>query len=89
MRVKMIPMDAGDLKRYVENRRAVEARELEEMRGEPLDPSTSFRWALDLLVFDEAMNGWPFGRHDPIEEEETARVREDWQRLREAWGRGR
>ncbi|HYM60846.1 MAG TPA: hypothetical protein VEZ11_08135 [Thermoanaerobaculia bacterium] len=81
-------MDPRDIRKWAEDQEAVAARQLAEMRRNPLTPAQSFRYAMDLLVFDEMMNGSPFGRYDPVEEAEVQQVRETWAKLRARWPRG-
>lgn len=80
-------MDPNDIRRWVENHRAA-AKERELAREQRLTPQQSFAAAMALLVFDEAMNGSPFGRVDPVSEREDEEARAAWAKLRERWPRG-
>ena len=81
-------MDPNDIRKWAENHRAAQAREAAELRGRPMPPSEAFAAALDLLVFDEQMNGSPFERYDPVSEREDREMWETWAKLRERWGHG-
>jgi hypothetical protein len=83
-------MDAQDIRRWSENHAAVTARELKEMRRNPLSPSDAFRAAMSLLEFDEACNGSPFEREDDLlEAQADQQARNAWAMLRARWNSGR
>lgn len=73
-----------DLRRWIDNQRAVEERQREEARdsGYIADPIAA---ALDLIAFDARLHGWPIPRN-PLQEREDEAARETWSRLREALG---
>lgn len=83
-------MDPSEIRRWAENHAAVTARELKEMRLNPLSSSDAFKAAMSLLEFDEACNGSPFER-----EEDALAVQADqqgwdaWAKLRAHWNHGR
>jgi len=81
-------MNADDIRRWSENHAVAAARELKEMRRNPLSPAAAFKAALSLLAFDEAQNGSPFERpHDTLEAEDDEKVRNVWTTLRLRWKR--
>jgi hypothetical protein len=82
-------MDPADIQRWAENHAAVTARELKEMRRNPLSPSEAFKAAMSLLEFDEACNGSPFEREDNLEAQGDQQKRDAWVKLRAYWARGR
>jgi len=85
----MTPMDPGDIRRWAENHRVAAERERAERRNNPLSPQQAWDFAMDLLRLDEAHNGNPFTRHDPVTEREDREMWEAWAKLRARWGRGR
>jgi hypothetical protein len=82
-------MDPDALRRFVENHRAVQEREAQEQRGKPLSTADAWAFAMELLRFDEQMNGDPFRRYDPVEEREDLEKYEAWSKLRAGWRRER
>ena len=71
------------------NHRAAAARERAALRQDSPTATDAFRSAFALLVFDEALNGSPFDRPDPVSAREDDVVRDVWARLRARWPRGR
>lgn len=73
-----------DLRRWVEDKRAAEAREHEAARGGSLarDP---VRAALDLIAIAGRLYGWPIPP-DAVRQREDELARERWARLRKALG---
>ena len=82
-------MDPDALRRFVENHRAAQEREAQERFGKPLPTQQAWAFAMELLCFDEQMNGDPFTRRDPLEEEDDRRKYEAWTKLRAGWKRER
>jgi hypothetical protein len=82
-------MDPEALRRFVENHRAAQELEAQEVRGNPMPFEQSWALAMELLRFDEQMNGDPFTRPDPIEDEDDRRKYETWTKLRAGWKRER
>jgi len=82
-------MDPEALRRFVANHQAGQDREAEERSNRPLNPQFAWWAAMELLNFDEELNGDPFNRHDPVSEREDAEVREAWAKLRSGWPRER
>ncbi|HXA15832.1 MAG TPA: hypothetical protein VN380_02480 [Thermoanaerobaculia bacterium] len=82
-------MDPSDIRRWSENHAAVTARELKEMRRNPLSPSDAFKAAMSLLEFDEACNGSPFERRDDLEAQDDQRKWDAWTKLRANWNSSR
>jgi len=83
-------MYPSDIRRWSENHAAVTARELKEMRRNPLSPSDAFKAAMSLLEFDEACNGSPFERkEDVLAAEADQQGWNAWAMLRARWNRGR
>lgn len=80
--------DTG-VKQWVENHRAAARRVAQDARRNPLTPQEAFAAALALLNWDEAWNGSPFERRDPVSEREDAQLRETWSTLRARWHSGR
>lgn len=80
-------MDARDIRRWAANHRAAAVREAEEVREHPLTAEQAFGFALSLLAFDEAMNGSPFDRYDPVTEREDEEMWDAWSKLRARWPR--
>jgi hypothetical protein len=73
----------------VENHRAAQQREDKERSGKPLPVAEAWAAAMDLLCFDEQMNGDPFNRYDPVSEREDREMYEAWAKLRAGWPRER
>ena len=74
-------MEVEAIRRWVENHRAAQRRELEEIdRSASL--SRSIAAALSLIALAGKRHGWPVPP-DPVEEREDERVRRVWERLRE------
>ncbi|HEV7921669.1 MAG TPA: hypothetical protein VGR02_12845 [Thermoanaerobaculia bacterium] len=82
-------MDARDIRTWAANHRAAAEREREEARRNPLSAAEAYQSALALLVFDEAQNGDPFRRPDPVSDREDEQVRQAWTKLRARWPHGR
>ena len=82
-------MDPEALRRFVEGHRAAQEREDRERYGRPLPAKEAWAFAMELLCFDEQMNGDPFTRYDPIEEEEDRKKWAAWAKLRAGWKRER
>jgi hypothetical protein len=80
-------MAPQDWKRWIENQRAAEARVREDARQNPLTAAQAWAAAMELLNFDEQLNGPPFQRYDPVSEHEDAAVWEAWAKLRARWPR--
>ena len=78
-------MKAEEIRRWADNHAAAAARELREMNRNPLSPADAFGAALALLVYDEARNGSPFERHDPVSERSDREMWETWAILRSRW----
>jgi hypothetical protein len=83
----MRSMDPRDIRRWAANHRAAAAREAEEARKHPLTAEEPFASALSLLAFDEAMNGSPFDRYDPVTAREDNEMWDAWAKLRARWPR--
>ncbi|HKO57811.1 MAG TPA: hypothetical protein VJ276_18225 [Thermoanaerobaculia bacterium] len=82
-------MEPGDIRQWAAHHRAAAERENEELRRRPLTPAEAYTSALALLVFDEALNGDPFTRPDPVGEREDEQVRHAWATLRARWSQNR
>ena len=78
----------NDWKAFVEQRRAVEKRERELARQNPMPLPLVISLSLEMLNLYEALHGNPFVK-DEITLREEAEVRETWKRLRERWPHGR
>jgi hypothetical protein len=80
----MASANPEDLRRWVEDKRAAEAREREAVRGSSFarDP---IRAALDLIAIAGRLHGWPIPP-DPVRQREDELARERWARLRKALG---
>ncbi|HEX9458437.1 MAG TPA: hypothetical protein VGA84_04800 [Thermoanaerobaculia bacterium] len=63
------------------------ARELKEMRRNPLSPSDAFKAAMSLLEFDEACNGSPFERRDDLDTQSDQQKWDAWMKLRANWNK--
>jgi hypothetical protein len=81
-------MDPEDIRRWIDDQRAVAVRVEQADREKPLSADMAFRFALDLLVYDEKQNGSPFQRDDPVTRAEDERVRNAWAMLRQRWPNG-
>lgn len=81
-------MKAEDVRKWVDDHRAAAKRVAADARRNPLNAQEAYAAALELLKWDERVNGSPFERRDPITEEEDARMWEAWAKLRARWGRG-
>ena len=75
-------MNPDDIRRWAENQRAAQQKEAEYARQHPLSAQESFALAMELLRFDEQMNGDPFARYDPVSEREDREMWEAWAKLR-------
>ncbi len=75
-------MNRDDVRRWVENQRAAQVKEAEWAREHRLTPAESFALAMELLRFDEQMNGDPFARRDSVSEREDREMWETWAKLR-------
>jgi hypothetical protein len=75
-------VNPGDIRRWAENHRAAQAKEAEYARRNRLTPAQSFALAMELLNFDEQMNGDPFARRDPVSEREDQEMWDAWAKLR-------
>jgi len=77
-------MDARTLRRWVNGRRAAEARERAERSAAHPSPAESWRQALQLIALASRRYGWPLP-DDPrsLQEDRFAYTR--WERLRAAW----
>jgi hypothetical protein len=82
-----LSMNPQDLRRWVENQRAGEARVREDARQNPLTSAEAWAAAMALLNLDEQLNGPPFNRYDPVSEREDAAMWENWAKLRARWPR--
>jgi hypothetical protein len=83
-------MDREEIRRWARNHKAGAEREQLALQENPLTPSQAFAHAMELLAFDELVNGSsPFGRPDPVSLREDEEVRMAWAKLRERWPRGR
>jgi hypothetical protein len=80
-------MDPRELKSWIENQRAAEARVREDASQNPLTAAQAWAAAMELLNLDEQLNGPPFERYDPVSEREDAAMWEAWAKLRERWPR--
>ena len=78
-------IDPEALRRFVENHRAAAEREDRERSGRPLPVAEAWAAAMELLRFDETVNGDPFSRHDPVAEREDREMYEAWAKLRAGW----
>lgn len=84
----MAGVDTADIKTWAENHRAAAKRVAQDARSRPMSAAEAFASALELLRWDEMMNGSPFERHDPVSEQEDLQMWEAWAKLRARWGRG-
>lgn len=75
-------MNADDIRRWAENHRAAQAKEAEYAHRHRLTAAESFALAMELLNFDEQMNGDPFARRDPVSEREDQEMWDAWAKLR-------
>ncbi|HVT02188.1 MAG TPA: hypothetical protein VHL58_02305 [Thermoanaerobaculia bacterium] len=82
-------MQPRDVRIWAENHRAAAARERAEVQRHPLTSAQAFAAALSLLAYDEACNGSPFERIDPVSEREDRQMWEAWTKLRDRWLRDR
>ena len=82
-------MNADDVKRWAENHRRAAQREVQESRQSPIAPDQALAAAMELLRFDESLNGDPFRRDDPVSRREDEQMWEAWRRLRLRWPHGR
>jgi hypothetical protein len=78
-------MSNDDLRRWVNDRRAVAALERSEMRSAPPAPASAIAAALALVALSGRLHGWPCP-DDPVSEREDERARATWTRLRRALG---
>jgi hypothetical protein len=74
-----------DLRRWVDDRRAAAALERSEARSAPLAPASAIAAALALVALFGRLHGWPAAA-DPVSEREDEQARENWNRLRRAFG---
>jgi len=74
-----------DLRRWIGDRRAAEARERAEQRQAGPSPATAIAQALALIALAGRLQGWP-PPDDPIGRHEDAEGYRRWDRLRAALG---
>jgi len=79
-------MRAEDLLRWVESRRAAEARERLETRNAGPSSSAAIQSALALVDLTGRLHGWP-PPEDPVTLREDALAREPWARVRANFGK--
>jgi uncharacterized protein YoaH (UPF0181 family) len=82
-------MDRDDIRRWAENYRRAAEREVQELRRRPMSAGQAIAAAMDLLRFDESLNGDPFLRDDPVSQREDEQMWEAWRTLRLRWPHGR
>jgi len=75
-------MNRDDVRRWAENHRAAQVKEAQYAREHRLTTEESFALAMELLRFDEEMNGDPFTRRDPVSDAEDEQMWEAWGKLR-------
>jgi hypothetical protein len=80
-------MRAEDLRRWVENQRAAEARVREEQRRRGPRPQEAIAGALDLTAVAARLHGWPLPEDD-VSRREDERLYDCWHRLRQRLRRG-
>jgi len=78
-------MSNDDLRRWVNDRRAVAALERSEERSAPPAPASAIAAALALIALSGRLHGWP-SPDDPVSEREDEHARASWTRLRLALG---
>jgi len=78
-------MDPEALRRFVRNHQAVEEIEAQEWSNRPWSTERAWAAAMELLLFDEAINGDPFNRYDPVTDEEDEAMWQAWEKLRAGW----
>lgn len=79
-------MGAEDLKRWIESRRATDARERQEAARQGPSPASAIASALALVALFGRLHGWP-AREDEVDRRENEEVRRQWARLRAFYGR--
>lgn len=77
-------MTREDLRRWVENYRAAEELQREELRHNPPTREKSIQTALELIAVAASLHGWPFPT-TVVDEREDLEVAEAWMRLRAAF----
>lgn len=78
-------MRPEDLRRWIADRRATEARERQEQRQTGPSPATAIAEALALIALAGRLHGWP-PPEDPVGQQEDAAGYRQWDRLRAALG---
>ncbi|MFB3852321.1 MAG: hypothetical protein ACE148_00705 [Vicinamibacterales bacterium] len=79
-------MRAEDLKRWLESRQAMDARERQEAALQGPSTASAISSALALVALFGRLHGWPAGE-DEVDRRENEEVRRQWARLRAFYGR--
>ena len=79
-------MTREDMRRWVENYRAVEELQREELRRNPPTADESLRRAFGLMRFAASLHGWPLPR-TAVDQREDEEVATAWAKLRAAFPR--
>jgi hypothetical protein len=74
-------MDSSQLRRWVDDKRAVERRERDEARSQPVSCSESIARALALIALYGRLHGWPVPE-DGVSRREDSAAYEHWHRLK-------
>lgn len=81
-------VDASRLRRWIQDKRAVEARERAESRSAAAAPSDAISQALALVALYGRLHGWP-ATEDEVSRREDAQMYNRWHDLRIALRRAR
>lgn len=77
-------MKAEDLRRWVADQRAAEARIRAEQREQGPQPQEAIASALSLIAIAGSLHGWPMPE-DAVSRREDEEMYERWHRLRLRW----
>ncbi len=78
-------MEPQDIRRWVENYRAAQERERQEVRERGSFVADPIAASLGLIALAGRLHGWPPPVSE-VDEREGELARERWSRLRSAWG---
>lgn len=74
-------MSNDDLRRWMNDRRAMAVVERREARSAPPEPGTAIAFALALVALSGRLHGWPVP-DDPVSAREDDLARASWAKLR-------
>lgn len=79
-------MDPQDIRRWVENHRAAQERERQEVRERGTVVADPIAASLSLIALAGRLHGWPVPVSE-VDEREDELARQRWDKLRARWGK--